>query len=202
MDRETLSHIFDPFFTTKAPGEGTGLGLSTVYGIIRQSGGDIRVYSEPGLGTTFKIYLPRVKEPAEPDRYKVPEEVVSLCGTETILLVEDEDIVRELAALELRDLGYTVLEAANGGEALKVCEEHQGQIHLVMTDVVMPGMNGPDMFKLLAEKRPGIEVLYCSGYAEQDILQRGILDQDKAFLEKPFTAEGLGRKVREVLGKA
>jgi len=199
MDQETLSRIFEPFFTTKTPGEGTGLGLATTYGIVHQSGGDIRVYSEVGRGTTFKIYLPRVEELPELIEQEEKKEAASLEGSETILLVEDEDIVREFAALELQDLGYTVLEASNGGKALEVCRKHEGPIHIVVTDVVMPGMSGPDMFRLLAEERWGMKVLYCSGYAEKDIFQKGILDQGKAFLEKPFTAEALSRKVREVL---
>lgn len=199
MDAHTLSHIFEPFFTTKAGGKGTGLGLATVHGIVRQSGGDVRVYSKVGAGTTFKVYLPQVKEIPEIREKQERIEGKSFEGTETLLLVEDEDTVRELVALELQDLGYTVLEASNGSKALEICRNHNSTIHMVITDVVLPDISGPDMFNLLAKERPAIKVLYCSGYAERDILQKGIIDRGKPFLEKPFTAESLGRKVREVL---
>lgn len=199
MDQETMSHIFDPFFTTKAPGKGTGLGLSTVYGIVRQSGGDIRIYSRIGKGTTFKIYLPRIEAPLDVYERDTGQVKMSSTGTETILLVEDEDTVRELMSLELRDLGYFVLQASSGSAALKLSEEHDGAIDMVVTDVIMPGLSGPDTFRLLSEKRPGIGVLYCSGYSEQTVLHNSGANDAVAFLKKPFAAEDLGQRVRKVL---
>jgi PAS domain S-box-containing protein len=200
MDSETLSHIFEPFFTTKPPGEGTGLGLSTVYGIVRQSGGDIRVYSEPGKGTTFKIYLPRVKEPTEAHRREGQGEADTLKGSETILLVENEDSVREMIALELNDMGYTVLEASSSSEALRIFERHDAQIHIVVTDVVMPGMSGPELCRTLTERNPGLKTLLMTGYSEEAAAQKGSI-KGKPLLQKPFTPETLARKVREVIGE-
>ena len=198
MDKGTQAHIFEPFFTTKEQGKGTGLGLSTVYGIVKQSGGSIWVYSEPGRGTTFKIYLPRVEEPAEsvePDtaRARPPN------GTETILLVEDEAGVRSLARAALQVYGYTVLEAANGDEAIRICDRRQGAIHLLVTDMVMPGMDGRALSEQLIARLPQMKVLYLSGYAGGAIVNNGVLDSSMAFLQKPFSPEALARKVREVL---
>ena len=198
MDKETQARIFEPFFTTKEQGEGTGLGLSTVYGIVKQSGGSIWVYSEPGRGTTFKIYLQRVEEPTEAVepgtvRAQLPN------GTETILLVEDEAGVRSLARAALQVCGYTVLEAANGDEAIRICDRRQGAIHLLVTDMVMPGMDGRALSEQLSERLPQMKVLYLSGYAEGGIVHDGVLDAGMAFLQKPFTPLSLARKVREVL---
>jgi PAS domain S-box-containing protein len=200
MDAATRSHLFEPFFTTKEQGKGTGLGLSTVYGIVKQSGGNIWVYSEPGGGTTFKIYLPRVDEPLEP-LAPARKPLESVRGSETILLVEDEDPVRELARRVLENSGYTVLAAANGVEALKVAGEHAGVIHLMVSDVVMPEMSGRELARRAAVLRPDMKVLYSSGYSDKAVFQHGVLAPGAAFIEKPFTPEGLVRKVREVLGE-
>jgi two-component system cell cycle sensor histidine kinase/response regulator CckA len=199
MDEETRSHIFEPFFTTKGLGRGTGLGLSTVYGIVKQSGGHISVYSEPGHGTTFKIYLPRVVELAEDeDLQQTPQSLPH--GDETLLLVEDEAAVRELAARVLRDHGYTVLEASDPSRALRAIAEHSpDEVQLLVTDVVMPHMSGRDLAEHLAPLRPDMRVLYVSGYTDRAIVHHGVLDDDTPFLQKPFTAEALVRKVREVL---
>jgi two-component system cell cycle sensor histidine kinase/response regulator CckA len=199
MDEETRSHIFEPFFTTKGLGRGTGLGLSTVYGIVKQSGGGISVYSEPGRGTTFKVYLPRVVELA--DEYDLaPTQLPLPNGDETLLLVEDEAAVRELAARVLREHGYTVLEASDPSWALAAIEQHlPNEVHLLVTDVVMPRMSGRDLAEQLAILRPDLRVLYVSGYTDRAIVHHGVLDENTPFLQKPFTSEGLVRKVREVL---
>lgn len=199
IDNETLSHIFEPFFTTKALAEGTGLGLSTVYGIIRQSGGDIRVYSEPGHGTTFKIYLPRVEEPGQNAEKAKSEDSQPRKGSETILLVEDEATVRAVIQAELQDLGYTVLEAGSGEEALDISQQHEGPIHVVVTDVVMPGMSGPELCEVLENGRAGIKMLFTSGYSEEAVMRRGILRPDSAFIEKPFSTYALAHSIRELL---
>ena len=195
---ENLPQIFEPFFTTKEPGKGTGLGLSTVYGIVRQSGGHISVYSEPGHGTTFKIYLPVTQEPIT----VTPRLAPPLPGTETILVVEDEEPVRQFAGMALRQSGYTVLEASGGEEALRKAGEHQGPIHLLLTDVVMPGMSGRELAKHLAPLHPETKVFYFSGYTSDAIVRHGILSGDMPFLPKPFGREALARKVREILGPA
>lgn len=199
MDEETKAHIFEPFFTTKEQGKGTGLGLATVYGIVKQSSGFVYVYSEPGLGTAFKIYLPPIEAPQTEHTVHPRSSATPTRGTETVLLVEDEDGVRSLARLALETKGYTVLEARNGGEALQLCEQHQGPIHLLVTDVVMPGMNGRDLADRLISLHPGLNVLFVSGYTGDAIVHHGVLDPDVAFLEKPFTPAVLARKVREVL---
>jgi two-component system cell cycle sensor histidine kinase/response regulator CckA len=200
MASETLEHMFEPFFTTKGREKGTGLGLATVYGIVRQSGGAVEVVSEPDVGTTFHVYLPRVSGKAEVlESAAVPNEL--LRGSETILLVEDEVAVRSLARQVLEQNGYTVLEATNGGEAIVVAEQHRGRIALLITDVVMPGMNGPDVAERLAGLRPEIRVLYISGYADDAIGAGGVLEAGMAYLPKPFSSEALLVKVREGLDK-
>jgi PAS domain S-box-containing protein len=199
MDAETKARLFEPFFTTKELGKGTGLGLSTVYGIVKQSGGFIWVYSEPGLGTTFKIYLPRVEAAVEAPA-PTPEPTTSFGGSETVLLVEDQADVRRLTRKVLAARGYTVLIAAHGVEALRVAEQHPGPIHLMVADVVMPGMSGREVGELLVRARPEVKVLYVSGYANESIVHHGVLEPGLAFLEKPFTPDALARKVREVLG--
>jgi two-component system cell cycle sensor histidine kinase/response regulator CckA len=197
MDEATRASIFEPFFTTKAPGKGTGLGLSTAYGIVKQSNGFIRVYSEVGKGTSFKIFLPQVTEAADADR-PVPA-VVSTSGTETILVVEDNDGLRKLATRVLEPAGYTVLGAATGDEALRLLERHEAPVHLLLSDVVMPGMSGRHLAEQLAQTRPGMKVLYMSGYTSDTIVRHGVLEAQMPFLNKPFTATALLRKVREVL---
>ncbi|HEV3308549.1 MAG TPA: ATP-binding protein [Candidatus Sulfotelmatobacter sp.] len=199
MDSETQSHIFEPFFTTKGP-KGTGLGLSTVYGIIKQSGGYVWVFSEPGKGTTFKIYLPRVAERAEPAQVVASDEAaITEPGTETVLLAEDEANLRYLARQFLEKQGYTVLEAADGARALQIALAHQGSIHLLLTDVIMPGMNGRELAQRISEIRPKTKVLYMSGYTENVIGHNGTLDAGVRLLQKPFTLRELRNKVREVL---
>jgi PAS domain S-box-containing protein len=197
MDRETQVRMFEPFFTTKEKGKGTGLGLSTVFGIVQQSGGNIWVYSEAGAGTAFKIFLPKAAEAevSPPD----PAPPATLRGAETILLVEDQDEVRQVAHEILRRYGYHVLQARNAGEALLMCERHARTIHLLLTDVVMPQMSGRELAERLQPLRPDMRVLFMSGYTEDAILQHGILDSGIAYLQKPLVPEGLARRVREVL---
>lgn len=198
MDLEMQRRIFEPFFTTKPRGAGTGLGLSTVYGIVRQSGGWIWVYSEPGQGATFKIYFPRTEEPAREVPHVREAEPVS-GGDETLLVVEDQDEVRRLTVTALRSYGYAVLEAANGEQALEECKRHNGKIDLLITDVVMPGMTGRDLAVRLSAVRPTVKVLYTSGYTANVIAHQGVLDPGVAYLPKPFTLQALAAKVREVL---
>lgn len=200
MDKETQCHIFEPFFTTKQKGEGTGLGLSTVYGIIKQSGGFVWAYSEPGKGTAFKIYLHRFGGDAE-SRETEKTTVKGLGGSETILVVEDDDAVRVLATKVLQRYGYRVLEAKEGEEALRVNEEHEGPIHLMLTDVVMPGMGGRELAERILPLHRGIRVIYMSGYTGNAIARHGFLEPGLEFIKKPFTPEGLAKKVREVLDK-
>lgn len=201
MDAETKTHIFEPFFTTKGKDKGTGLGLATVYGVVQQSGGHIELLSEPGQGTTFKVYLPRVQdavtEPKLRELTPVPRH-----GSETILLVEDEEAVRALARSVLRSKGYKVLEAQRGNEALTISERHDGPIPLMITDVIMPQMSGPELAQRLASARPEMKVLYMSGYAGSVVGRPEVLDTEAALLQKPFTSEGLLRKVREILDGA
>ena len=198
MSEETQTRIFEPFFTTKEKGKGTGLGLSTVYGIVKQNGGYIWCSSEPGKGTTFKIYLPRVEGEAE----QVEKEQTSLkglAGSETVLVVEDNDAVRNLARRILKGYGYSVLEAQNGEEALDVCNQHEGSIHLMVTDVVMPGMSGRELSDRIKPLCPEMKVLFMSGYTENAIAHYGVLEPGVNFIAKPFSQESLLRKVRQVL---
>jgi two-component system cell cycle sensor histidine kinase/response regulator CckA len=198
MDNETISHIFEPFFTTKEPGRGTGLGLSTVYGIVKQSGGSILVNSQPGSGTTFRIYLPRADETAFPP--KAPVRVPSLAsGTETILLVEDEPSVRALASEVLQLSGYTLLESSSASEAIRIAEAFPDPIHLMVTDVVMPRMSGRELARRLGTILPDTRVLFMSGYTEDAIVNHGVIESGAGFLQKPFTPSELARKVREIL---
>jgi two-component system cell cycle sensor histidine kinase/response regulator CckA len=198
MDKETQSRIFEPFFTTKEKGKGTGLGLSTVYGIVKQSGGYVMVQSEEHRGSIFHIYLPRVDGVAE--KHAAPVARAALGGTETVLLVEDEDSVRQLVRDTLAAKGYRVVEAENGEAGMTAAAQHEGEINLVITDVVMPGMDGRELVKQLVQVRPGTKVLYLSGYTEDAILSEGTIEKGAAFLQKPFTLQNLSRKVREVLG--
>jgi two-component system cell cycle sensor histidine kinase/response regulator CckA len=202
MDKATLGRIFEPFFTTKAVGKGTGLGLATVFGIVRQSGGSIRVDSEPGRGTVFTMYFPVADHDAVGRISAPPFEPQVLQGAETILLVEDEERVRTLACTILRKYGYNVLEAPGGGEALLLCEQHKATIDLLLTDVVMPRMNGRQVAERVLLLRPGIKVLYMSGYADDAIVRRDAEADAIAFVQKPITPEVLARKVREALGRA
>lgn len=199
MDAETRRKIFEPFFSTKGGDEGTGLGLSTVYGIVRQNGGFINVYSEPGRGTTFKAYFPAVMDEAEEVTTKEVAEHPS--GSETILLVEDEEMVRRLAVRVLEKQGYEVLGHDSGGTALLFCERNDHPIDLIVTDVVLPGMNGRELFEKVQEGRPGIKVLFMSGYTENVIAHHGVLEEGTEFIQKPFTIEALTRKVRAVLDR-
>jgi PAS domain S-box-containing protein len=198
MDTQVKAHIFEPFFTTKDKGQGTGLGLATVYGIVKQTDGYIWVYSEPGQGSSFKIYLPRVAAAPEPPAPK-PLAPASLAGSETVLLAEDEEAVRNFTRRVLAAHGYTVLTAADGQEALHVAEQHAGPIHLLLTDVVMPNMGGRELAERLVAARHEMKVLYLSGYTDDAIVHHGVLEPGIAFLQKPFTLQGLARKLRDVL---
>jgi two-component system cell cycle sensor histidine kinase/response regulator CckA len=196
MDRETQARIFDPFFTTKEPGKGTGLGLATVYGIVKQSGGNIWVYSELGKGTTFKVYLPQVHDAEDAAE---PEQVRPGRGTETFLIVEDDDEVRALACEVLATYGYEVLQARTPADALLIAERHTGPIHLLLTDVIMPGMSGRMLAEQLAPLRPEMTVLYMSGYTDEAIVHHGTLDAGTPFIQKPFTPDALAAGVRRLL---
>jgi two-component system cell cycle sensor histidine kinase/response regulator CckA len=198
MDSETAARIFDPFFTTKAVGVGTGLGLSTVYGVVKQSGGNVWVYSELGKGSTFKVYLPAAAEAAVVEQPGLPE-AVTAAGSETVLLVEDEEAVRDLAAGMLRKRGYTVFATGSATEALRLADEHHDRIDLLLTDLVMPELNGPELAEQIAARIPTVRVLYMSGYADEAVTRNGTLETGTAYLEKPFSATELGQKVREAL---
>ncbi|PYS29273.1 MAG: hybrid sensor histidine kinase/response regulator, partial [Acidobacteria bacterium] len=195
MDQETLSHIFEPFFTTKDKSKGTGLGLSTVYGIVTQSGGYISATSQPGQGTTFRVYLPGFEasaEPLETSQMEAPH------GSETILVAEDADLIRQLTREILEVRGYNVIEASDGEEALQICKSYVGTIHLTLSDVIMPGMNGRELAEQAVRLRPDMKVLLMSGYADE-ITRSGYIHPGFHFIEKPFTSNSLALKVREVL---
>jgi CheY-like chemotaxis protein len=198
MDSETQAHIFEPFFTTKEMGRGTGLGLATVYGVVKQSEGYIWVYSEPGHGATFKIHLPRAESAAAP-AVAAPRVAHAVHGNETLLVVEDSDSLRELAGTILEGAGYTVLEARNGTEALEVAARHTGTIHALLSDVIMPGMSGRVLAEKLIPLRPEMRVLYVSGYTDDIIVHHGALEPGAVLLQKPFTKQSLLEKVRAVL---
>jgi two-component system cell cycle sensor histidine kinase/response regulator CckA len=197
MTDEVQARLFEPFFTTKGVGKGTGLGLATVYGIVKQAGADIAVDTRVGAGTTFTILFPAVPESA------VPAETGELRGAprgaETVLLAEDEDAVRKLARLALEMQGYTVLEAGTGADAVRVAETHPGPVHLLATDVVMPDLGGGDLAEAVRARRPGVKVLYMSGYTDDAVIRHGVSEAVDAFVQKPFTLLGFARKVREVL---
>jgi CheY-like chemotaxis protein len=201
MSEEVQSHVFEPFFTTKESGKGTGLGLSTVYGIVKQSGGTIGIESKPGLGTTFTMFFPRVDEAAQ-DVPDIGGAAVQAQGQETILIVEDDPAVRGLVHEFLRAAGYDVLVARHGIEALLTGARHMGPIHLLLADVVMPQVSGPEVAEKLAALRPGIKVLYMSGYPDHPVFAKGGVTGGAAFLQKPFTMNTLTKRVREVLDGA
>jgi CheY-like chemotaxis protein len=198
MDSETREHIFEPFFTTKDIGQGTGLGLATIYGIVKQNGGFINVYSEPGRGTTFRIYLPQYRGRATVIDREGPAEIAPR-GQETILMVEDEPSILHLGKRMLERLGYRVLAAGSPGEALRLAEENPGEIHLLLTDVVMPEMNGRDLARRLLSLYPDLKRLFMSGYTANVIAHHGVLDEGVHFIQKPFSKTELSVKVREAL---
>ncbi len=200
MDAATLARLFEPFFTTKEPGTGTGLGLATVYGIVKQSGGHVAVYSEAGHGATFTVYLPRVETALEAGA-SVPAAMPAARGPETVLLVEDEPDVQELAEDVLKTWGYTVLKAGDPAEALGLAGRHDGPIHLLMTDLIMPGMDGRELADRLLVDRPAMKLLFMSGYTDAAIIHHEGLDAGASFLQKPFTPDALVRRVREVLNQ-
>lgn len=198
MDRETISRIFEPFFTTKESGSGLGLGLATVYAIVRQSGGHIWVYSEPGSGTTFKVYLPQVAQASRPTQELQGEETMPE-ASETILLVEDSTLLAKVAKDYLEIEGYTAFLASNSHEAVEIASSFQAPIHLLLTDLVMPDMNGCQLAEVLMATRPGMKVLYMSGYTKGTLTEDVFLTKDVAFIEKPFSQQALSRKVRSTL---
>jgi hypothetical protein len=198
MDAETRAHLFEPFFTTKAQGQGTGLGMATVFRIVKQSGGGMEVYSEPGKGTSVKVYLPRIDQPAQPETESPLAAVMR--GSETILLVEDEEQVRNLVRETLRREGYKVLDAPGAAEARRIAAAHKGPIHLLIADVVMPREGGRELAASLASRRPNLKVLFMSGYTDQAIVNSSLLTVESAFIQKPFTPAALSRKVRDILG--
>jgi PAS domain S-box-containing protein len=199
MDEETMSHIFEPFFTTKKVGEGTGLGLSTVYGIVKQNKGEICVQSVLGIGTTFEIYLPGVKDIPQVDKDKAVKKDEWLKGTETILVVEDDDLVRDLACQVLRQQDYQILEASQGGDALLICEQYEKPIHLILTDIVMPIIRGHELVERLKQIKPEMKSLFMSGYTDDDVVKNKLQEDDLNFIKKPFTPQDLLLKVREIL---
>jgi CheY-like chemotaxis protein len=201
MTPQVQARLFEPFFTTKEIGKGTGLGLATVHGIVTRSGGSVNVYSEIGKGTSFKVYLPRVDAAEMVVQPSPPPPVSPLrAGAETVLVVDDAEGLRALARRLLQPQGYTVLVAASAEEAFRLFEQ-DASIDVLLTDVVMPGTSGPEMTKRMVERRPALKVIYMSGYTEDAIVQHGVLTPGIAFLHKPFTAETLGRKIREVLDR-
>jgi two-component system cell cycle sensor histidine kinase/response regulator CckA len=198
MSKEIQDKLFEPFFTTKDVGKGTGLGLSTVYGIVKQNNGFINVYSEPGQGTTFRIYLPRHIGKSEKTKIEKQQELV-FSGRETVLVVEDESAILDLIKIMLEQQGYDVRIASTPGEAIQMAEEHNGEIHLLITDVVMPEMNGRDLAKRILSLYPNIKRLFMSGYTDNMIAHHGVLDEGVCFIQKPFSRKDLTTKVREVL---
>ena len=198
MDAATQQHIFEPFFTTKEQGQGTGLGLSTVYGIVKQSGGEVRLDSAPGRGTVFDVYLPRVADGAADAPTPRGAEAWPT-GGETILVVEDEEQVRGVVREALETTGYALLEAADGAEALALVARHDGPIHLLVTDVVMPGLSGRQLSEALAASHPELRTLYMSAYTDYAIVHQGVLEPGLSLIQKPFTLEALGKAVRAVL---
>jgi CheY-like chemotaxis protein len=201
MSEEVRARLFEPFFTTKPQGEGTGLGLATVYGIVQQMEGSIWVYSEPGKGTTFKIFFPLVQEGAACEA-EIAEEKVPAGGQETILLAEDEEGVRKFVRSMLEKQGYTVLAAANTDEALAIAAQNQDAIELLLTDVIMPQMNGTELAERIQAWKPGLNVLFMSGYTDRAMRLQDRLAKNAAFIQKPFTPNALAEKVRGILGKA
>jgi CheY-like chemotaxis protein len=199
MDANTRSHLFEPFFTTKERGRGTGLGLSTSYGIVKQNQGEILVYSEVGIGSVFKIFLPAVEQSLEV-QHPISTHRERIRGTETVLVVEDEDGVRQVVVQMLQQEGYHVLTAQSGADALRLCDRVSEPIHLLITDVIMPKMSGRELALKLAPVLPDMKVLFVSGYTDSTIAQHGVLDPGMNFLQKPFTPELLADKVRQVLG--
>ncbi len=202
MNDEVQSHLFEPFYTTKEPGKGTGLGLATVYGIVKQSEGHIEVFSEPGHGSTFRLYLPQPKPDSTPAPVSLDQAPTPAEGCETILLVEDDDSVRKLTQLTLAEQGYALLEACNGADALAMFEKQGEKIDLVITDVVMPQMSGPALIQRLREKQPNLKVLFLSGYNDSVLVRHGVLLSELCYLPKPFTLQELLERVREILDGA
>jgi CheY-like chemotaxis protein len=199
MDEKIKAHIFEPFFSTKDFGKGTGLGLSTVYGIVNQSGGSVCVDSEVGMGTTFRVYLPRVDMPLEIVQANDKVGTLERDGSQTILIVEDDAALLHVAHLSLENSGYAILTATSSADAIAICAAHLGPIDLMVTDVVMPGMSGAQLATHLSALRPEMKVLYVSGYIDDTIVKQGVLDSGLTFLQKPFSPKTLAWKVREVL---
>jgi CheY-like chemotaxis protein len=199
MTEEVRTRAFEPFFTTKGAGQGTGLGLATCHGIIRQAGGTIDIYSEVGVGTTLRVCLPRAGDPAATNTLVADTPVAA--GTETILMVEDDAAVRRVGMRALRGLGYTVLEARDGVEALRVLGAHEGKVHLLLSDVVLPGIGGRELAQRVQAARPGIRVLYASGYTDDMILTDGLATKDVQLIQKPYTKASLAQKVRATLDR-